>query len=310
MVIITPRAPGAHQEPDPEAIVDYIGRYRPRQLAPEVWDAIAEVTREVVIGLAPQTRKAAYNRLWVITGYYAWARGAGLAVEVETLHPDHVERYVATAVSPKSRANVRATLSVAGRTLTRRAPWPPTPIAYPRVTIEGPYSLAEVRVLWQLPARQITAGRHQAVEAVLLLGLGAGLGSRSIQRVTGTDVRRGGDGAVEVTAHRPDRIVPVLDRYADQLEALAAAHPGLLLGSPSRLQNVISRYCTHRGVTLRLARLRTTWLVEQIDAPVPLPELLRAAGLVHPGHLVDLLRYSTLAADDLSAARLALRGRR
>ncbi|MFI0772984.1 hypothetical protein ACH4TQ_50455 [Streptomyces sp. NPDC021218] len=102
---------------------------------------------------------------------------------------------------------------------------------------------------------------------------------------------------LSVTGTRP-RAIPVLAAYTPLLRTLAARHPGEPLIGPShdtgknRLNHLLSRIeVPARLPQLTAASLRTTWLLTLLQARVPLPELLAAAGLASTGSLIDLIAH-------------------
>lgn len=136
-------------------------------------------------------------------------------------------------------------------------------------------------------------GTCDRVRAMLLLCRGAGLDSVDCRYVAGTDVfRRPGAGLwVRVTNPEVSREVPVLARFAGDLEELAARAgdnaliaqypPPVALGQTSELTDMLIRRMRGQYPKLRVtpSRLRKAWIREQIDGWEQLHVFLQAAGL-------------------------------
>lgn len=112
----------------------------------------------------------------------------------------------------------------------------------------------------------------------------------------------------------------VLDEYADLLLYAVELHlaerrgrRGLMLGQKDGRKNVttptIERLVTADGQTLEIEvpRLRSTWLVAHMSAPVPLGVLLAAAGLKSARAIVDLLPYTSPPDEPARTAMLRAR---
>lgn len=92
--------------------------------------------------------------------------------------PDTVEGYIAGGcphLAASSRATRRAYLRSYGRQITTTAPWPPSirPLRQDYAVV--PYSDAEVARLLEVAASQRTTTQRRHLQALLALGLGAGL---------------------------------------------------------------------------------------------------------------------------------------
>ncbi len=131
------------------------------------------------------------------------------------------------------------------------------------------------------------------VRAMLLLCRGAGLDSVDCRYVAGPDVfRRPGAGLwVRVTNPKASREVPVLARFAADLEPLAARAgdnaliaqypPPVAVGQTSQLTDMLIRRMRGQYPRLRVtpSRLRRAWIREQIEGWDQLRVFLQAAGL-------------------------------
>jgi hypothetical protein len=106
------------------------------------------------------------------------------------------------------------------------------------------------------------------------------------------------------------RTVVVRDEYTDLLLSAVRLHHqekrgwrGLLLGRKPGRRSITTPVfeslvtADGREIRIEVPRLRSTWLVAHMSAPVPLGVLLEAAGLRSARALVDLLPFTTVPAD-------------
>jgi hypothetical protein len=175
-----------------------------------------------------------------------------------------------------------------------------TKLAYDHEDESSPYGAADVGALFAV-SRKGSLGFRRSVQSLLLLGLGAGLGRGEITSVTGRDVRveTGPDGPVTIVhAHGSrwafERDVPVLDRYARHVAALAKDAGEKHLISPNRTVRSVGTTADllkdvqpkgYTGVRITVNRLRATWIVEHLSRGVRPDVVLHAAGLQNPGSL-------------------------
>jgi hypothetical protein len=243
-----------------------------------------------------------------------WATAEGLPLDRETiLDPATVERFclVALADSP-SRGTFRADLRRMGPLLTKGAPWEPRPVPMTTRSVALPYTSSEIELLVVDAEHQPSAARRRGAQALLALGLGAGLDGRWVARVEAGDVIRR-DGVVEVSVGPPAaRSVVVRGEWEDRILELArTAGSQYLIGGRSQSRNRVADIakrlaCPTNHPRLSAPRLRSTWLLGHLSAGTRLPELCRAAGLEGFTVLSDLLSLVPLL--DRDAADTMLRG--
>lgn len=306
MHTIPSRASNRVCDPERENVEHYIATYTPRKIPGEAWAEIGPVCRTIVRRRQPEFRRHVYSLMWRLAGFLVWARSVGLPVQEATLTPANVERYVATACPEPAAGSIRATLRAAGRQ-SAAAGWPqPRPLQRTRVSM--PYSDGEIKAMWDSLPLQKTPMQREFLEAVLLLGLGAGLSASSMRNTTPECVQRGPDGALELHAALPDRVIPVREEYADRLERFAANRVGPLCGPERRFETFPYRLAPYRGVRLSVARLRTTWMTRLMVEPVPMTEVLRYAGLRTLRPLHELAPELQVSPEAEAEARRVVRG--
>ena len=309
-----------------------IAAYQPEKKNRGSWAELSELTRRLTLGYAPPSPGNAGSTATHVAAFLRWFRTWPGRADVnapldarELLVAGVVEAYLPFAPgSPGSRATQRAVLRRALRSLNASAPAPK--LAYQPVS--APYTPAQCARFVALARHQPTLGRKRDMAFLVGLGLGAGLDGHDLKTVTRADlvdVRLDANTTILMVtvsgATRP-RTVPVRARYDALVRAGLELHdragrgPGaVLLGLDTTRDNVTGPV-TERAVTadtassvdIETSRLRNTWLVAAMCAPLPLADLLRAAGLRSARTIGDLLPYCPDAAPAVIAAALAAMG--
>jgi hypothetical protein len=165
---------------------------------------------------------------------------------------------------------------------------PPLAAASP----EMPYSPSQVQQLrsW---ARSQRAHMRGSAQALLVLGLGAGLPTRDLARVRAVDVVDGG-AVIRVSGSRA-RDVPIAGEWVDDAAEVAKSVPdssaSLFRPGAAWQKNLVTVFVARTigdGIRPSTRRMRATWLVERLTEGMPMQELLSAAGLVS---MRGLVRY-------------------
>lgn len=310
-------------------IAQVIAAYRPLSVTADDWQRICEATRIAMTAYRPSTAKDASSKGSWIAKYCAWLlHRPERLVEThdlqvtELLDADLVEHYfgVTLADQPKaSRATARAilrrvvaNLNVAGR-----------PEKLPYQAVQPPYTLIECDELRHLARTQPTPTQRRALSAAVALCLGAGLSAEESKAITPTQVRTltlgdHGTAVVVDVLGRNARTAIVRAEYADLLLDAVAIHHRQRRGAdmplygrdPERRASV-SRVATNartasgKGIDANGARMRSTWLVAVMSAPVPLGAVLAASGLRTARTMADLVPYCPPPDPDQVAAVLA-----
>lgn len=325
-----PPEPGALSE----EVAAAIAAYQPEKKNRGSWAELKELTRRLTLGYAPPSPGNAGSTATHIAAFLRWfstwpgREDVTAALDArELLAPGLVDTYLAFAPgSAGSRPTQRAVLRRALNALdgSKRA------VKLPYQPVAAPYTPAQCARFVALARHQPTTGRKRNMAFLVGLGLGAGFDGHDLKTVTradlvdvwldtGTPIL-----TVTVTGARGQRTVPVRAGY-DALvrEGLALHDQGrrgpnaVLLGLGTARDHVTSPV-TERAVTadasvsvdIEASRLRNTWLVAAMCAPVPLADLLRAAGLRSARTIGDLLPYCPDADPAVIAAALAAMGER
>lgn len=296
-------------------ISEAIAAFHPYRFRDGEWEQVRGATRHFAHAYAPPSVEWTHTQMGVLARFCLWvakrpARASSTDVlrVVELLGPGLVEEYLAgplVSAPDGTRATVRSQLR---RGVKRLAPDLAGPvIAYQPV--KGPYSPFECAALVRLARNQPTPVTRRGVSAIVALGLGAGLSpqeqkSVTPQRVLEVDL---GDGVlalfVEVVGARARTVIVRTEYEALLREALvlhrkAGRSDSTPLYGKSPTRRNVTTPVTRRaktalgmGIELDADRLRSTWLVACMSAPVPLGALLRASGLRSARSLVDLVGY-------------------
>ena len=316
MTAATEPSPRPQIPPLDAPVAAAIAAFRPLKTDCDVWVQIEKVTREALTAYRPASPKWVSSHGGWVSRYVAWvasradsAVGDADGLTVQSLCTEGlVEAYLAgplSGASVQTRSSVRTVL----RRVVRNVAGTPTPERIGHQPVQPPYAPAECAAMVRLARNQPTGARRRALSAVVALGLGAGLDARDQRRVAPEDVSRVdvGDGTtvtvVAVRGPRP-RTVVMRQAYVGLLAEAVALHAeqgraasAPLFGLVESRHNVVcavtgsSVTATGRGVEVSAARLRATWLVAAMCAPVPLAMLLNAAGLRSARTLADLLAY-------------------
>lgn len=166
------------------------------------------------------------------------------------------------------------------------APYPPAEIAY-----------------WLIWAQSLpTPAQRRNACLLFCLGVGCGLAVEDLVYVQGRDILAGPTGRALVKVHgRRPRTVVCRYAYEELLLAEAAHIPADAYAFRPDWQDRTSKHIASDwlarypriigrcdGAVLQTQRLRTTWLVELLNAGIPLKVILKASGL---GTLHSLSRH-------------------
>ncbi len=174
---------------------------------------------------------------------------------------------------------------------------PPGRPGYAGAPAKPPYSPAERAELVAICGSQPKTWRGEAAIMVLALGIGAGLRSGEIAAARGRDVRRDADGVVVCVLGPRARTVGVEAPFDALLAARAGRgdehlfHPG---PADRRYHNFVNGLCTtlvadRSAPRLSVARCRTSYVCDRLEAGIPLADVLSATGI---SEVESLLRYA------------------
>jgi hypothetical protein len=297
-----------------DSVSGTIDRFSPKDVPPAIWNRIEPLVKEAVATSTPRTVSRANDLLTVTAQLAVWAHRIGQPLDPEILfHPDTVDRFVTEGcahLSEGSRLNYRTQLWKVGAAVLGPALYPPRPLPMRRSEVTAPYLEAQITEVVSWSQGLPTEAMRRNVQALLAIGLGAGLSAREVKRLVGTEVREEeGLVLVEVVGDNA-RTVPVRGQWAQGVLAFARESGPRPYFRPERLRITrgdilafIDR-CTEpdQDAMFSVQRLRVTWVVSHLAAGVPVGVLARGAG-VGPGHLTKYLRFVP-EPDELATRRL------
>lgn len=310
-----------------EEVQKRINTYQPKFLTDRVaWPRIEKLTRRLAVGYQPTSPRVAGHACAVIRKFLMWVLEHPLASDqdqkpsnanpageetpalelraTDLLGKDLVDAYIkvrlAAGDASSTAGSARAILNKAIASLTV-APLKKRLTATP---IQPPYSPDECDELVEFALNQPSTARGRSAAFILGLGLGAGLSAADMRYVRVKHIKTHTIQAgtyLTVTVPAPakaPRTVVIRNQYKELVEFAinAATSPeAFLVGTKPDRANVTPHgdreMVAASGVRIRYSveRLRTTWLFAMMNAPIPLPALLRAAGLKTARTLADLL---------------------
>ncbi len=265
---------GEPLRPD-DSVKAAIARFSPKDVPDQVWERIGPVVTAAVAGEAPEKPNIARRHLTIATQLAVWADRIGVSLEHTVLfHPETIDRYIREGcahLSIGSRMNYRSQLWKFGEAVIGPDHFPPHPLPLRRSPTNIPYSKAEVTglVAWARGLR--TDHMRRNAQALLAIGLGAGLSSQEVSRLAGSDVREEvGLVLVDVIGQRA-RTVPVLRVWAPRVLELAEESgtdafflPGRTRITRGNIDAFIGRCSDHEDAAFNVQRLRITWMVTHL----------------------------------------------
>lgn len=290
-------------------IAAVIDAYRPERRYRAVWDTNRAVAQRLVTGAAPKSPRGGQNIATYTARFLTWfashdGRDPQTPIDLaELLTPQLADLFIAGCDgSDRTLASMRSTIRRALAALNPGA----KPKALYHHRVSPPYTNLEADQLAHLAANQATDALTANASLIIGLGLGAGLAAADLRHLTRrsiTDRRDLGVLTVTVTGGARPRTVPIRHQYATLVRHGLTKHaaceksPGdLLLGTHAQRNNIITLALARaRGFEANLAvsgpRLRNTWLVAVLSAPIPLAEVIRAAGLASARTITELIDY-------------------
>jgi integrase len=289
-------------DPDlPDHVWRVIVRYHPK-ISLGQWKAVREFTIANAVSMHPRTYEVTRRLMCISARFTAWVwTTTGTELTVERVYTQaNIYRYLQEFLPKHSESHrwgvVRQLGSIAealASTTVKRMPAPFLPG-------RRPFTVSEVATMHSWAGSLSTTLKRTNAWAILGLAGGAGLRTEEL-----IDVRLGDidivNGRLFVTVPgKRSRRIPVMhpwnrtllrsidgrtdpDEYVFRGYRLDEYHPRaiqtFLTDHPSRVRATVSR-------------LRSTWIVTQIDKGLPVMVLTRAAGFASPASLLKHLTYA------------------
>lgn len=260
------------------------------QIPEEQWAAIGPFVHDVVRRTAPETPYSEKQLYPAATrlALYAWGT-AGLPLEDDVVFdPSVINRYTQAEAAHRSRAGVstirarlrRMSEALLGDDATGRFH------ALGKADASRPYSVDEQASLLSWARSQRDPSRRSSAEALLALGLGAGLTGQEIIALRLENICVDDMGVVIHVGGGEPRDVPLLRNWEEHLigRLQEAGRTGWAFRDGQRGGNVnlITDFASRAprpSAQLQARRMRATWLIEHLSRGTPLRGLMLAAGL-------------------------------
>jgi integrase len=295
---------GRAAPPLDEARERVLASYGPRSMSEARWAAASPFIRDVMRRSNITGIRTFPQLLSELTLFVDWALEAGADMTIEgVLRHDLIERWVAEQGEPESTTwgNRRSRLRNLASTVNPGIHAPRRPAPFGRASLKAPYTLREMADLERLALNQPSKATRRNLCAMVGLGAGAGLSSTDLRGLRRSHLAKDERGVwwVDVPGERARR-VPVRQRFDHLIEeAVKGLKPDdLVIGIKEGRKNITSTAVTNAAigdtnVTPEQARLRATWLLAVISMPVPIADVMAAAGTTSARNIVDLAPYAS-----------------
>lgn len=275
-------------------------KYAPN-LPADAWARMRDLVISTV-GSLPLSPSAQHYALIHLTGFLDWVLGTSISPLDDALRADLIDAYTEyrhLEVKPNVAERERKVLrDLAG--LPRRIERRPRTTSSP---VDVPYTPQEQQLIHLWAAFQPTELLQRNASALAALSLGCGLTAAEIMAARVQDILLDDDGPCIAA---PGRIIPAARDWADALWDLAVCDSSdAYLVSPQRTDtrkagSVLAgiRAAGTGDIVPTPQRMRNTWLVERMDAGVPLQTLVWASGLTTAHTLLRLIPYTRVQTPD------------
>ena len=285
--------------------------FQPIKVRAETWAIIGPYVRDAVARAAPSSASSAMKYCSPVASLLSWCCGAGLDLRPDVVfHPDTIDRWVtdSSGFSASTRACYRSVVRKFAAKVVGPPLYPPSPVMNLSPPL-APYTAAELAVIVSWARGLPTERMRQRVGVIIALALGAGLHAGEIEAATAACVHPMFPTGFEIRVRgNRARRVPLVSRWDATLhDAVFRSRGGSLL-FPNQakvreraINGLFSGLPTSPSPKLSVPRLRTTWIVQHLDAGVPLNLLAEVAGTEH------FTRYMAFMASPQPSDRRLLR---
>ncbi|MFP5255751.1 MAG: hypothetical protein ACLGI8_07885 [Acidimicrobiia bacterium] len=289
--------------PLPASLEARLDGFQPLDIAPATWKSIKATVVAIMRRSHVRGEDSFAKHITHVAAFAAWAHDNGRAVTVQALMDftviDDYIREGTPSLNDKSRDNRRSRLRKLAEHVNPGVTAPPRPPSTGYVPIKAPYTATEEAAIVRLATTQPSSTMQRQLCAVVGLGLGAGLDSSDLRHLRVRDIDDRGDaGIIVAIPGKRSRVVFVRRDFEHLVRAsIAAQRPGaLVIGVKGDRRNVAGKIVEKATIIgdapkLEQSRLRSTWLLWLLQQPVPLPVVMRAAGLTTARTLVDLVAH-------------------
>ncbi len=272
-----------------------IESWAPRLYSP----AVADFTKKVVSSCKGISYSRAKALIFAVAKLAAFAESRGLALTTEVvLQTSVINRYLSSDpknFNPATLRTIATNLRSVRLNLTQESP--PDSIRFERERAKAPYTVNEIDAFLTLAQHQPTVSRRHRANALISLGVGAGLSGADLRYVRGSDISHVSGGLVVHVGGSHPRVVPVLRKFHELLD-FAADYAGeaYIVGGVDRARkNITSGLVASLagGIDLPpldLRRMRSTWLIFVAEV-IGLQAFMAAAGVNCSQRLGDIVSF-------------------
>lgn len=281
-----------------------LAAYVPRSMSRARWEQTSPLIRDLMRRSHVKGEQTFPQLLSELTLFVDWAMDVGVEATISNLlRHDLIERWV-TEGGPGSDAtwgNRRSRLRNLASHVNPGLHAPRRKEPFSRAAMKAPYSLREMADIERLCLNQPSKATRRNLCAMVGLGAGAGLGSTDLRGLKRKHLSKDDQGNwwVDVPGDRARRL-PVRRRYAHLIEEAIKGLKAddLLIGIKEGRKNITSTAVTNAAIgdtniTPEQARLRATWLLAIISTPVPIADVMAAAGTTSARNIVELVPYAS-----------------
>lgn len=290
--------------------------FSPRAPRDAVWAANDELAKALVYGHnAPSTNNAKTVCTYVarFLHWYAGSTHRNLAGHTEPRIAAHelldarlIDYFIDESGMPnEAKSTTRSALRRALGSLNPTA----KPVVLPQHQALAPYTALECAQFIHVALHQPTSAARSNMCFIVGLGLGAGLDATDLNSLNRNSLAKtvAADGKtsylVTVNTGTKCRTVPVRSAYVHLVERALSLHSERVASDTAPLvgrhggKNAVgaaidrAKTADDSALALDIRRLRNTWLVLAMSSPVPLADLMRAAGLASSRTFANLLPY-------------------
>lgn len=288
----------------PAALEDQLRGFSPHSLNDADWARVRPVVEEIMRRSHIRGNCTFRQHLSDVTGFVAWAMRHGHPLDLCTIL-DHAlieewARIELASLAGTTRRTRRSRLRSLASDLNPGLKAPGRGVPIPRQAIRPPYEPADEAAIVRIARTQPSHAKRRTMCLIVGLGFGAGLDSTDLRALTAAHVDDRGDDGIWITVPgtRP-RVVVVRRRYEELVRiGVHGMRPGaVLIGRSVDRKSITGAVLANADILgdaplIEQSRMRSTWLVELMVAPIPLATITKAAGLVGARSLTDLLPYA------------------
>ena len=295
------RAPSTTGQLSEEDVLHRIYTYRPRDPDLQmVWladDVLREFVVTLVTGAGWTSRDALTNALRSLIDLGQWCQDRSIALSPHSvLRPQVVEAFLTGLPDDQVQERHRALLRVSQAQGIELVPKLRKP--KPVTVVPDPYTDAEVEAHLQAAMGQSTEKKRRTYQTSIALCRGAGAFSAEAQWAQPRDFHFEPNHVAVTFGEPKPRTVPLLRRFHGLARELCEGiepNDYLTGRDPARYKSTHlawlvdgARQGTAPLPVLRVRRLRQAWLYDMIQRPIPLADLLAAAGVSESALIKEL----------------------